>query len=72
MVKIKLGNNEKLVTKGAYENFYEHLGYEIIDDKKPLGKEVEVKKEVEIKDEPKKEFKKEAELKGEKESYSRK
>ena len=72
MIKISNGITDKEVTKGAYKNFYEHLGYEIIDDKKPLGKEVEAKKEVEIKDEPKKEFKKEAELKGEKESYSRK
>lgn len=66
MIKIKLKNNEKYVTKGAYKEFYEHLGYEIVDDKKPFEKEVE------IKEEPKKEFRKEVELKGEKESYSRK
>lgn len=66
MLRIKLENNEKLVTKGAYENFYEHLGYEIVNDKKPFEKEVETKEE------PKKEFKKEVETKGEKESYSRK
>lgn len=42
MVKIKLGNNEKIVTKGAYENFYEHLGYDIVDkDNKSSKREVE-------------------------------
>lgn len=66
MIKIKLGNNEKYVTKGAYNEFYEHLGYEIVNDKKPFEKEVEIKGEA------KKEFKKEVETKGEKESYSRK
>lgn len=41
MIKIvnKLGENEMLVTNGAYENLYKSLGYKIVDEK-------EVKEEV--------------------------
>ena len=49
MIKIKLNNNEKYVTKGAYNEFYEHLGYKIVDENKKPMKEIEPKKEVEIK-----------------------
>lgn len=49
MIKIKLNNNEKYVTKGAYNEFYEHLGYKIVDENKKSMKEIEPKKEVETK-----------------------
>ena len=49
MIKIKLNNNEKYVTKGAYNEFYEHLGYKIVDENKKPMKEIEPKKEVETK-----------------------
>ena len=49
MVKIKLGNNEKYVTKGAYKEFYEHLGYEIVDNEKPFVKETKMQKKQKIK-----------------------
>lgn len=36
VVRIKKDNIEKTVTKGAYEEYYEHLGFKIVktDDKK--------------------------------------
>ncbi len=66
MVKIKLGNNEKYVTKGAYKEFYEHLGYEIVGNEKPFVKETKTAKETEDKKETKKEDKSKLE------NYSRK
>lgn len=46
MLKIVKDNIEKIVTKGAYEDFYKHLGYELFEDKnQPLKKEVETKKD---------------------------
>lgn len=58
MIKIKKDNNIKVVTQGAYSEFYEHLGYEIVNDnKKQLTKEIDTK---EVKD------------KNTKDSYSRK
>lgn len=45
MIKITNGITNKEVTKGAYENFYKPLGYEIVGDKKPI-REVEIKEEV--------------------------
>ena len=45
MIKIRKDTNEKIVTQGAYKNFYEHLGYEIVKDK-PVKKEVINKEEV--------------------------
>ena len=48
MLRIIKDNNEKIVTKGAYEDFYKHLGYELVKDKnQPLKKEVETKKDEE-------------------------
>ena len=44
MIKIRKDSNEKIVTQGAYKNFYEHLGYEIVKDK-PIKKEVINKEE---------------------------
>lgn len=35
MLKIQKNGNVKVVTKGAYENLYKDMGYEIITDKKP-------------------------------------
>lgn len=65
MIKISKNNDIKVVTQGAYKEYYEHLGYEIITEK-PLKKEVEVEiKDKEIKDEKK-------ETKGKLENYSRK
>lgn len=67
MIKIIKENNEKTVTKGAYENFYKPLGYIIVDDKQPLKKEVEIKKSEEL-DKDKETQKKSKEFK----EYSRK
>lgn len=68
MLKIRLGNNEKNVTKGAYNEFYEHLGYEIVNEnKKPFEKSLGEEKEVESRNE----FKEEKD-KVRKENYSRK
>jgi len=61
-IKHKDSNIVKVVTQGAYENYYESLGYE------PIKKEVKVsKKEIENKEKP---FKQEN--KGEQERFSRK
>lgn len=46
MIKIVKNNDEKVVTKGAYENFYKPLGYEIY-------KETLTKSEVKIDDDRK-------------------
>lgn len=66
MIKISKDKNVKVVTQGAYKEFYERLGYEIVEEK-PLKKEVEVKenKEVEIKEDKR-------EAKNKLENYSRK
>ena len=34
MIKITKDNDVKIVTKGAYKSFYEHLGYKIINNNK--------------------------------------
>lgn len=44
MIKIKNDKIEKTVTKGAYENFYKDLGFEIVGEK-PV-KEPKIVKEV--------------------------
>lgn len=67
MLKIKKDNNEKIVTKGAYEDFYKPLGYIIVNDKQPSKKEVEIKKSEEL-DKDKETQKKTKEFK----EYSRK
>lgn len=46
MLKIKNGSVEKIVTKGAYENSYKAMGFEIVGDKKEV-KEVKEAKVVE-------------------------
>ena len=46
MLKITNGNVEKLVTKGAYENSYKAMGFEIVGDKKEV-KEIKEAKVVE-------------------------
>lgn len=66
MIKIKLGDNEKYVTKGAYNEFYEYLGYEIVGNEKPFVKETKITKETDDKKDNKKEDK------GKLENYSRK
>lgn len=48
MIKIIKENNEKIVTKGAYEDFYKPLGYIIVNDKQPSKKEVEINKSEEL------------------------
>ena len=48
MIKIIKENNEKTVTKGAYEDFYKPLGYIIVNDKQPSKKEVEINKSEEL------------------------
>ncbi|MBQ5917203.1 MAG: hypothetical protein IIW92_01405 [Lachnospiraceae bacterium] len=67
MIKIIKENNEKIVTKGAYEDFYKPLGYIIVNDKQPSKKEVEIKKSEEL-DKDKETQKKTKEFK----EYSRK
>lgn len=47
MLKITNGSIEKLVTKGAYENSYKAMGFEIVGDKKEV-KEVKEVKEAKI------------------------
>lgn len=78
MIKIRKDNDIKVVTQGAYKEFYEYLGYEIIKDK-PLKKEVEIKetKQPDIKEDKQEEVKEEIkeekkEIKGKQENYSRK
>ena len=64
MIKIvnKKLNSTMVVTKGAYDNLYESLGYEIVkDEKKPLERKAEDNKEP-IK----------LDTKGEREKFSRK
>lgn len=67
MIKIIKENNEKTVTKGAYEDFYKPLGYIIVNNKQPSKKEVEIKKSEEL-DKDKETQKKTKEFK----EYSRK
>lgn len=67
MIKIIKENNEKIVTKGAYEDFYKPLGYIIVNDNQPSKKEVEIKKSEEL-DKDKETQKKTKEFK----EYSRK
>ena len=67
MIKIIKENNEKTVTKGAYEDFYKPLGYIIVNDKQPSKKEVEINKSEEL-DKDKETQKKTKEFK----EYSRK
>ena len=55
MIKITNGITDKEVTKGAYKNFYEHLGYKIVGNEEKPKREVEVKPE--IKEEKVKEIK---------------
>ena len=43
MITIKKDNDTKVVTQGAYREYYEYLGYEIVKNEKPLKKEVEKK-----------------------------
>ena len=52
MVTITKEDNKKVVTMGAYENFYKPLGYEIVKNQ-PLKKE-KVSKDVVKKDESEK------------------
>lgn len=47
MLKITNGSIEKLVTRGAYENSYKAMGFEIVGNKK-INKEVKEVKEAKI------------------------
>lgn len=69
MITITKDKNKKIVTQGAYEEFYKHLGYEIVNEKKPLVKESKI--ETEIKKDSKKENTKK-EDKSKLNNYSRK
>ena len=44
MIKISNGTETKVVTKGAYENFYKSLNFNIVNDVKPTFKANEEKK----------------------------
>ena len=49
MVTIQKDDDKKIVTQGAYEDYYEHLGYTIVhSDNKSTKKEV--KKEIKYTD----------------------
>ena len=67
MIKITNGITNKEVTKGAYKNFYEHLGYQIVGNEEKPKREVEVKPEIK-KEEVKEVVAKDNEDKGEKKS----
>lgn len=47
MIRIYKDNDNKCVTKGAYETFYKPLGYKIVLDIKPQKVE-EVKEEIKV------------------------
>lgn len=55
MIKIKKNNIEKEVTKGAYENLYKAMGFEVVGNKKPI--EIKEAKVVEEPKEPVKDSK---------------
>lgn len=44
MIRIYKGDNQKLVTKGAYKTFYKPLGFNIVDEKKTIMAKEEPKK----------------------------
>lgn len=44
MIRIYKGDNQKLVTKGAYETFYKPLGFNIVYEKKTIMAKEEPKK----------------------------
>lgn len=46
MIRIYKDNNQKLVTKGAYETFYKPLGYKTVIENKP--RKIEEPKEEKI------------------------
>lgn len=51
MIKIVKDDTIKVVTKGAYDNLYKHLGYDIISEKKEVPyyeSEVKDKKDKDI------------------------
>ena len=47
MIRIYKGDNQKLVTKGAYETFYKPLGYKTVIEHKPQKIE-ESKEEIKV------------------------
>ena len=61
MVTITKDDNKKVVTMGAYENFYKPLGYEIVKNQ-PLKKEI-ITENVKVKDEAEKKTSKAVEYK---------
>lgn len=72
MIKIRKDNNTKVVTQGAYKEFYEHLGYQIVNEKgQSLKKDKEEIKE-EVKENFKVETKEEIKDKAKRENFSRK
>lgn len=76
MLTIKKDNDTKIVTQGAYKEFYEHLGYEIVNNKKPFEKKIEKEIETNVENNSdkglEKENKKEDKDKSKLENYSRK
>lgn len=72
MIKIRKDDNTKVVTQGAYKEFYEHLGYQIVNEKgQSLKKDKEEIKE-EVKENFKPEIKEETKDKAKRENFSRK
>ena len=76
MIKIRKDDNTKVVTQGAYKEFYEHLGYQIVNEKgQSLKKDKEeIKEEIkeEVKENFKPEIKEETKDKAKRENFSRK
>ena len=73
MIKIRKDDNTKVVTQGAYKEFYEHLGYQIVNEKgQSFKKDKEEIKEEEVKENFKPEIKEEIKDKAKRENFSRK
>lgn len=52
MIKITRDNETKVVTKGAYEEFYRKQGFKVVNDKPAFSKPVKDAKIVEENDKP--------------------
>lgn len=72
MLKIRLKDDEKYVTQGAYKEFYEHLGYEIVSEKGQSFKKDKEEIKEEVKENFKPEIKEEIKDKVKRENFSRK
>ena len=72
MIKIRKDDNTKVVTQGAYKEFYEHLGYQIVNEKGQSSKKDKEEIKEEVKENFKVETKEETKDKAKRENFSRK